>query len=159
MRSFLNFVTHPLPPPNPRLPPTSVGAFSNGSSNAPTPTGGSGGSSWALTPAATRPLKSCTRLEGAGVPRREQRWGFPGGEQGVWGVTSIAPPGADEAMRGRRSGRKNQVQPRQRHADFFGSPQAGVRGGNPQRLSRSDSFLCRCATVFPDPCDFSVKLP
>ena len=56
-----------------------------------------------------------------------------GGEQGVWGVTSIAPPGADEAMRGRRSGRKNQVQPRQRHADFFGSPQAGVRGGRPPK--------------------------
>ena len=44
-----------------------------------------------------RPLKSRTRLVGAGVPRREQRWGFPGGEQGVWGWR-----GFSRAVRGGR---------------------------------------------------------
>ena len=111
-----------LVPQTPRLPPMLIGAFGGGPARTPPPL------------RSPRPLRlsACGRGTGGlggdehcaakGVPRRELESG--GGFR----------QGADEAMRGRRSGRKNQVQPRQRHADFFGSPQAGLRGGRPPRI-------------------------
>ena len=73
------------------------------------------------TPVAPYRLQTSTtpRIIGA-FCRAPHQSELMGGEQGGWGLTSLAPPGADEARRGKRSGRKNQVQPRQRHADFFG---------------------------------------
>ena len=58
-----------------------------------------------------------------------------GVEGGVRGMTSLAPPGADTARRGRRSGRISRAWARQRREDFFGYRKRGFNQA-PRNLTR-----------------------
>ncbi len=73
-----------------------------------------------------RPLESLIRGSRGSPPRRAV--GVPGRGKGVWGLTSLALPGEDEARRGKRSGRKKSSTVAAATRRFFRAPQAGMGG-------------------------------